>query len=270
MQRRPRSKPGPYSYRWPVKPFSQQHPVRGFFGDPRISNHGESHQFHFGVDISAPNGTRVYATLSGTAYIHALHSTTIEIVGANDIEFSYWHVVPSIRPGQRVMAYETMIGRIEDPCGHVHFSEKVYGRYLDPLRPGAMGPFVDDTRPTVRSVVGARRHARRRDVDETPLAVPRPWFDLPIMPALVRWRLLDSRGRVTIGWSTAANFRLTIPPASEFGSVGSGNDSEPRARARRTRSCSTARSPSTRAAIRWRSPYATRAATDRCVGSRSI
>ena len=101
MPRRPQGEPGPYSYRWPVKPFSQQHPVRGFFGDPRISNHGESHQFHFGVDISAPNGTRVYATLSGTAFIHALHSTTIEVVGANGVEFSYW-TVDTYRTGKIV------------------------------------------------------------------------------------------------------------------------------------------------------------------------
>ena len=216
MPRRPHGEPGPYSYRWPVKPFSQQHPVRGFFGDPRISNHGESHQFHFGIDISAPNGTRVYATLSGTAYIHALHSTTIEIVGANGVEFSYWHVVPSIRRGQRVMAYETVIGRIEEPYGHVHFSEKGYGRYLNPLRPGAMGPFVDDTRPTVRSVVARDDMLVAETYDETPLAVPAPLVRPAGHAALVRWRLLDSRGRVAIGWSTAADFRLTIPPASEF------------------------------------------------------
>jgi hypothetical protein len=24
------------AYGWPIKPFDQQHPVRGFFGDPRI------------------------------------------------------------------------------------------------------------------------------------------------------------------------------------------------------------------------------------------
>jgi murein DD-endopeptidase MepM/ murein hydrolase activator NlpD len=54
-------------YGWPVKPFRTQHPVRGFFGDPRIGGHnGAERQFHFGVDISAPNGTPVYATITGT------------------------------------------------------------------------------------------------------------------------------------------------------------------------------------------------------------
>lgn len=214
--RAPQGEPGPYSYRWPVKPFSRQHPVRGFFGDPRIANHGESRQFHFGIDISAPNDTPVYATLSGTAYIHSLHSTTIAIVGADGVEFSYWHVLPMVRSGQRVVAYETVIGRIEKPYGHVHFSEKRDGRYLNPLRRGAMGPFVDDTTPRVRSVVAQDGMLVAEPYDETPLAVPRPWHDLPVMPALVRWRLRDAAGTVVRGWSTAADFRLTIPPASEF------------------------------------------------------
>ena len=205
-----------YAYAWPVKPFREQHPVRGFFGDPRIANHGESRQFHFGIDISAPNGTPVYATLSGVAYIHALHATTIEIVGADGVEFSYWHVVPTVRPGERVVAYQTVIGHIEEPYGHVHFSEKRYGRYVNPLRPGALGPYADNTRPLARSVSVVDGELVVEAYDEAPLAVPRPWHDLPVMPALIRWRLLDPRNAVVLGWRTAADFRLTIPPASEF------------------------------------------------------
>ena len=54
------------AYPWPLKPFDQQHPVRGFFGDPRsvylngvLSGgfDGPSFlSFHQGIDISAPNG----------------------------------------------------------------------------------------------------------------------------------------------------------------------------------------------------------------------
>lgn len=211
-----RVRPGAYTYRWPVKPFGQQHPVRGFFGDPRIANHGHTRQFHFGVDVSAPNGTPVYATLTGTAYIHSLHSTTVSITGEDGLEFSYWHVVPKVRSGQWVVAYETVIGHIEEPYGHVHFSEKRDGRYLNPLRSGAMGPFADHTTPEVRSVVLRAGVLVAEAYDRTPLAVPRPWHDLPVMPALVRWRVLDERGRVVQGWRTAADFRLTIPPADEF------------------------------------------------------
>jgi hypothetical protein len=207
-----------YAYAWPVKPFRSQHPVRGFFGDPRIANDGESRQFHFGIDISAPNGTAVYATITGTASIHPLHATTILIAGRGGVEFSYWHVVPTIRSGQHVVAYETVIGHIEKPYGHVHFSESLNGRYLNPLRPGALGPYTDDTTPSVASVVVDRRSRAlvAETYDRTPIAVPRPWFDLPVMPALVRWRIVDDKGRSALGWTTTVDFRYTIPPASEF------------------------------------------------------
>jgi len=218
----PSAASNPYTYRWPVRPFGRQHPVRGIFGDPRIANHGASRQFHFGVDISAPDGTPVFATISGTVRIHSRHETTVLIDGPGGVEFSYWHVVPTVRGGQRAIAYQTMIGRIEAPYAHVHFSESRNGRYLNPLRPGAMGPYADDTRPRVTSV--RAEHAGQLALvaeayDETPLAVPRPWHDLPVMPVLVRWRLLDTKGRSVLGWRTAADFRMTIPPASAFDEV---------------------------------------------------
>jgi hypothetical protein len=210
----------PYSYGWPVKPFGRQHPVRGFFGDPRIGNHGRSRQFHFGVDISAPNGTPVYATITGTVWMHPLHETTVAVVGRDGTELSYWHVVPAVRNGQHAVAYRTVIGHIEAPYGHVHFSEARNGRYLNPLRPGALGPFEDDTRPWVRSVAEARGGSIVAEVyDETPLAVPRPWHDLPVMPALVRWQLRSATGGTLLPWRTVVDFRRTIPPASAYDAV---------------------------------------------------
>jgi murein DD-endopeptidase MepM/ murein hydrolase activator NlpD len=220
-----------YTYGWPVKPFHVQHAVRGFFGDPRVSNQGRTRQFHFGVDVSAPDGTPVYATLTGTATIHPLHASTVIVNGAGGIEFSYWHVVPTIRNGQRVVAYRTVIGRILEGQDHVHFSEARGGWYLNPLRPGAMGPFADDTRPYASRITtenaGRLVSPRARGSfdlvaelrDETPIAVPRPWHDLPVMPALVRWRLLGASGRAVVGWRTVVDFRKTIPQAWEYDST---------------------------------------------------
>jgi hypothetical protein len=217
-----------YAYRWPIEPFDRQHPVRGFFGDPRISNQHRSRQFHFGIDISAPNGTPVYATVSGRASIHPLHATTIAVVSDEGVEFSYWHVIPVVRTGQYATAYKTVIGHIEAPYGHVHFSESRDGIYLNPLRRGALGPYADSTRPTVfeftSELDGGRAQPRAGSAfglvvephDETPLAVPRPWHDLPVMPAVVRWRLLDTTGRTLLGRRTVVDFRKTIPSASEF------------------------------------------------------
>src|SRR5687767_12932277 len=133
-----------HTYGWPVKPFHRQHPVRGFFGDPRIGGvpFGSARQFHFGVDVSAPDGTAVFATASGVVSFQPRHPDAVVITASSGVKFSYWHLVPSVRSGQVVHAYVTRIGRIARGWGHVHFSEQRGGRYVNPLRRGAMGPFV--------------------------------------------------------------------------------------------------------------------------------
>ena len=201
------------AYGWPVKPFDRQHPVRGFFGDPRIGGH-DSRQFHFGVDVSAPNGTPVYATLTGVVYPIARHSDAISILAPGGVEFEYWHIVPTVRPFTRVVAYRTVIGRIEEPWAHVHFSELRNGVYLNPLRRGALAPFRDDTTPRVAAIRASRGHIVADVTDATPLLVPAPWRALPVMPALVRWRASGTRR-----WTVAADFRRTIPAASAFEGV---------------------------------------------------
>jgi hypothetical protein len=229
----PLDPPAGVAYGWPVKPFFAQHPVRGVFGDPRIglTPDGISKQFHFGVDVSAPNGTPVYATLSGSLSIHPLHPDVVLIDAPGGIEFSYWHVVPAVHGGEHAVAYRTLIGHVERPWAHVHFSEARYGRYVNPLRFGAMGPYVDRTKPTVAAVELehdgspvrlASAHGTVDIVaevsDTTPLAVPPPWTDLPVMPALVRWRLLGAGGAMT-RWATAVDFTWTIPSAGAFDEV---------------------------------------------------
>jgi hypothetical protein len=225
---RPSSAPAAPSYGYPVKPFHEQHPIRGFFGDPRIGIGSDGtivHQFHFGVDVSAPNGTPVYATLTGT--ISLLHPDVVEISAGGGVEFSYWHIIPTVHGGEHAVAYSTVIGHIEKPWAHVHFSESRYGRYVNPLRAGAMGPYADTTMPAVQSleVEHAQRQLARRAVsgtvdlvvstsDEPPLGVPAPWQGLRAVPALIRWRIVG-----ITRWATAVDFRETIPSAGAFSSV---------------------------------------------------
>lgn len=225
--------PASASYGWPVKPFDRQHPIRGNFCDPRIGN-GESgitRTFHFGVDVAAPDGTPVYATVTGTVVISARHRDVIEIVAGGGVRFDYWHVRPVVRSGQHVVAYRTVIGHIAAPWGHVHFAEWRDGRYVNPLRRGAMVPYRDERAPMLRSL-GFERRGRhlvpeglvgRVDLTVTVLDIPpipvwEPWEANIVTPALVRWRVVGKRGTV-IGWRTALDFRGTLPGADDYGRV---------------------------------------------------
>ena len=219
------------AYGWPVKPFDRQHAVRGFFGDPRIDDANHSGSLHPGVDIVAPNGTPVYATIDGTAWIDSRHQRTVAVVASGRRRvFAYWHVVPSVRSGDRVEAYRTIVGHVEAPWAHVHFNELDGGTYVNPLRPGAMRPYSDTTRPTVGVVTAERSGSRvlatrlgaRVDLvadvrDAMPLAAPRPWTGKPVMPAFVRWRLVDASGRST-RWTVAFDVRTALR-VSRFASV---------------------------------------------------
>jgi hypothetical protein len=216
--------PAHASYGWPLKPFHQQHPVRGYFGDPRIGGHdNESKSFHFGIDISAPNGTAVYATLDGVASRNSRHPDVVIVSNGTGTAHEYWHVIPAVAPGARVVAYKTVVGHIEKPWAHVHFSETEGGLYVNPLRVGALGPYADRTRPTIHTIsferdgrgVGSRVSGTVDIVSEawdtTPLDVPEPWADLPVSPALVEWRLEGSRGVASSTWHVTADFRYALP-----------------------------------------------------------
>jgi hypothetical protein len=216
-------------YGWPVKPFRRQHPVRGYFGDPRIgmTPTGMRRSFHFGIDISAPDATAVYATISGTVQRWG-HRPDVVGVRADDgpASHEYWHITPSVSAGERVTAYRTVVGHIGKGWGHVHFSELRDGRYLNPLRRAALSPYEDDTRPLVKSLraeSGGEGVPQSRlagtvglvveAIDSTPLAVPAPWTNRPVTPALIRWRV---RGGP---WQTAVDVRLHLPGDDRYDTV---------------------------------------------------
>ena len=93
-----------WSYTWPVKPFDHQHPVRGFLNDPR----GQT--FHFGIDISAPDGTAVYAVGAGTVYMDSPSDpTAIAVVPRAARQFRRTgHLALAVREQQTVRRHELL------------------------------------------------------------------------------------------------------------------------------------------------------------------
>ena len=104
-----------------------------------------------------------------------------------DVDFGYWHIVPAVTHHQRVKKHQ-LVGHVEAPWLHVHFAEHRSDRYRDPLRPGALTPWRDTTKPHVTRIVlltqrpGTRPGSDLGAVDVIaeahqmpPLAVPAPW-----------------------------------------------------------------------------------------------
>jgi len=206
-------------YQWPIRPFEDQHAVRAFFRDPRIGDAGGS-SFHTGVDVSAPDGTAVYAVAAGRVSIEGAQNVA---VAAGGRDFGYWHIIPAVSQGETVAA-QALLGHIAPGWGHVHLAERTanpppQGTYWNPLRAGALTPFADFGAPVVSRIVTSQpARALQGPVDliveafdRPPISAPPPWQDIPVTPALVRWRLVRNAVEV-VPWRLAADFRVSFEP----------------------------------------------------------
>ena len=202
-----------FSYGWPVKPFDQQHPVRGSFGDPRTVFSGHptlrslltskgAFSYHQGIDISAPDGTAVYAVRSGVVRI--VTRDWVEVDSAGGVAFQYWHIDSAVHVGDRVQAQETVLGHILRASKHVHLTELNDGKAVNPLSPGHIGPYQDTTTPRIAEIsfraadtgpelLPEYLHGRVEIVvsasDTQAIPVPGQWAGLPITPAKVTFRI---------------------------------------------------------------------------------
>jgi hypothetical protein len=210
-----------WSYDWPVKPFDRPHPVRGYFDDPRVTPDFSGRGFHFGIDISLPFNTAVFAIQAGRVSFINKWAVAIRS-GSRTLE--YWHIVPVVRDGQWVSRH-TLLGRTKGIFNHVHLSESLNRRYVNPLRSGGIGPFADHTAPDTDRLSFRRRggaalsgsvHGRVDIVadsfDTVTDVKPRPW---PVTPSLLRWRIFRG-GRVVVAWQVAHDFRSRFLRPSEF------------------------------------------------------
>ncbi|MHB8060509.1 MAG: M23 family metallopeptidase [Gaiellaceae bacterium] len=206
--------PAGASYGWPVRPFGQEHPVRGQLNDPRMDGldfySSKSHTFHFGLDVAAPDGKAVYAVVGGRVhYVSSSALTVRSSKGASN--FAYWHIRPAVRDGKSVRLH-ALLGYIAPGYGHVHFAEKRDGRYINPLRRGALTPYNDTTPPTIASLeyhdgvyhglAGATLSGTvglAVNAFDTPQLVSNwPWAITT--PARIEWKLYDAAGRkITAG-----------------------------------------------------------------------
>jgi murein DD-endopeptidase MepM/ murein hydrolase activator NlpD len=176
--------------------------------------------FHFGIDVSAPDGTPVHAVAPGKVFRQGGRAVAVDAPGGGRT-FGYWHIVPAVAHGERVERHQ-LLGHIAEGWGHVHFAERRPDGYRNPLRRGGIHPFVDRTPPTITSIGFFRRgravppdrvHGTVAIIveafDRTPLRVAAPWARLPVTPALIRWRVKESR-RIVVPWRTAIDSRFAM------------------------------------------------------------
>jgi hypothetical protein len=174
---------------WPLVPFDAQHPVRAGLNELRPKS------LHVGVDIQAPDGTKVYAVQPGYARILQSSGPDARVQVGNYI---YWHINPLVEPAQFVTPFKTVLGSVMNGYGHIAFSELgALGQYVNPLRPfgGVLRPFVDRARP----VIGAPAVASDGQVVvaayDPQTFIRRTTYITPVLaPAGVAYRLSDHRG----------------------------------------------------------------------------
>ena len=222
------ARPDPYP--WPLKPFNRQHPIRGYFGDPRTVIYGQKQgifSFHNGVDILAWNGNEVYAVASGR--VLAIKGDEVITSASHGRKFQYIHLHPRVKVGDPVVVSQTLLGLTFEPWEHVHLSELRGRCVVNPLAPGHLTPYADPTHPRVLGIsfttpAGGRLAAgdlygevRAVARAQAPPADPAPgvWRRMPVSPALVTWQLTAADGR-RVGGGIAADFLVTEPPPAAF------------------------------------------------------
>jgi hypothetical protein len=227
---------GSLSYDFPVKPFKRQHPIRGYFGDPRTRSDKNAvyapgapgpFNFHAGIDIVTTTGTPVYPVVSGVA---SAGYDNVIVRSADGRVFQYYHIWPQIRSSQYVFAYKTVLGKTQPHFGHVHLTEIDNGEVHNPLDPGHLRPYRDETVPVVDKVRFTTRQGKKADPlqlegsvdisvdghDMPALPIIGDWQGLGVTPPVVEWDLRAADGSVAVARRTARDFRQTEPSNADF------------------------------------------------------
>ena len=224
------------SYGWPMKPFDRTHPIRSSFGDPRTMFNGPPtpatlyhgagvFSFHNGIDIAVPDGTPIYPVRSGV--VTESRAMKVFVTSSGGTVFQYWHIVPAVTAGQRVVVDTTILGRVRRTYGHVHFAEVDRGRVTNPLAPGHLTPYDDHTTPNVGPIEFRRpgtadellpvliRGRVEIDVpayDFPTQEAPGRWAAMPTVPAVITWHMTRvATGATLVHERTAFDVRARLP-----------------------------------------------------------
>ena len=171
---------------WPLRPFDSPHPVRATFGEPRglvgvppargvvgaalvhvlqslnqLSVPGKR-IIHHGIDIKAPDGTRVYAITNGVARIGGGtgYGRWVQVG-----DFRYVHLADTLPEGTRVRAMRTVLGTVYEGQGHVHLSRYHEGVPVNPLAFGSMIGYEDHSAPVIGALTAMSPSGARMDLD---------------------------------------------------------------------------------------------------------
>jgi hypothetical protein len=223
-----------------MKPFDKPHAIRGSFGDPRtvfaapptnsgLMTGGGKFNFHWGVDISAPDGTKVYPALSGV--VSAVTPTWVAVDVGNGRSFQYWHIKPTVHRGDHATAGKTLLGITMDGFQHLHFSELKNGAPVNPLRAGGLAPYADTTVPAVTAITMRRSHTSGdlmpnliggrvlmvvEAYDRPEMQIPWPWNNMPVTPARITWRIQRMTGRIVVPTHVARDVRFHNPRNEQY------------------------------------------------------
>ncbi len=213
---------------WPIKAFSSPHPVRATFGEPRglvgvagaagLSG-GALSQFlatlnplavvgrriiHHGIDIAAPDGTKVFAVTDGVAQVGGGtgYGRWVQVG-----PFRYIHLKNTVGAGTRVKAFTTVLGTIFPGQGHVHLTRFYRGMPVNPLHFGWPHGYEDHAAPFIQNLIAMKPNGQRISLDELsgPVALVVRAEDVQSQGGLhnglykLGYTILDGDGRPAIG-----------------------------------------------------------------------
>jgi hypothetical protein len=131
------------------------------------------------------------------------------------IVFGYWHIDPVVKSGQYVQRSQ-LLGYVHAGAGHVHLSERRFGVYVNPLRPGGLAPYADHTSPVIRGLVVYAAGTERElplDAVSGRVDIAVDAYDPPALPPWGEWSdAIWSPARIT--WSGVFDYGSAWMPRS--------------------------------------------------------